>query len=105
MCAKADLDKMQGHAAEKPVQNMVMVVSVTAAVLRVLVGKISSVGGLTSTDQSGMECGRAGGASGERAAPFALAPLHKSMHVSPFCASAWIFQACGCKSYNEVKEK
>lgn len=52
MCAKTDLDKMQGHAAEKPVQNMVMVVSVTAAVLRVLVGKISSVGGLTSTDQS-----------------------------------------------------
>lgn len=49
MCAKADLDKMQGHAAEKPVQNMVMVVSVTAAVLRVLVGKISS---LTNTDQS-----------------------------------------------------
>lgn len=30
MCAKADLDKMQGHTAEKPVQNMVMVVPAAA---------------------------------------------------------------------------
>ena len=30
MCAKTDLDKMQGHAAEKPVQNVVTVVPAAA---------------------------------------------------------------------------